>query len=275
MVFGVKMDSVPGSSEPTSPIPKRKGHPVRRFALAVAALGVLLLVFILFFTLTSKPEPTFLWLTPAEVAQLADSSPLTRLKDKFMSLTAPLWRRYWNRQPQVLIDSTLLTLPAGVVEKMNLGAPVATSADGLHAWIVSPSELKAMKDRIEAMRDPWLIGKPRIQTASGVRGVTFMGRTLQVGGTNALVGVTLDVVPKTILDSTKLTIGVTATEVAASQSVNNEGIKTNLVAACQALLPNSGGLLIDSGNAKDASGRNYWFIVSPTTVDARGNPVKP
>src|SRR5207247_11103501 len=62
MVFGVKMDSVPGSSEPASPIPKRKGHRVRRFALAVAALGVLLLVFILFFPLTLKLDPTFLWL---------------------------------------------------------------------------------------------------------------------------------------------------------------------------------------------------------------------
>ena len=191
-----------------------------------------------------------------------------------MSLTAPLWRRYWNRQPQVLIDSTLLTLPAGVVEKMNLGAPVATSADGLHARIVSPSELKAMKDRLEAVPGPWLIGKPRIQTASGVRGAMFMGRTVQVGGNNTPAGVTIDVVPRAISDSIKLTIGATATEVVASQSADNEGIKTNLAVACRALLPNTGGLVVDGGNAKDASGRSYWLIISPTIVDTRGNPVK-
>ena len=274
MVFGVRMDSVPGSSEPTSPIPKRKGHRVRRFALAVAALGVLLLVFILFFTLTSKPDPTFLWLTQAEMARLTHSSPLTRLKDKFMNLTAPLWRRYWNRQPQVLIDSTLLTLPTDVVEQMALGAPNAPNADGLQAWIVSPSELKAMKVRLEAVRGPWLVGKPRIQTASGVRGEMFMGRTVQVDGNNTPAGVTIDVVPRAISDSIKLTIGVTATEAVAPQSAGNEGIKTNLAVACRALLPNTGGLVVDGGNAKDASGRSYWLIISPTIVDTRGNPVK-
>ena len=100
----------------------------------------------------------------------------------------------------------------------------------------------------------------------------FVGRTPQ--GTNGLTGVAVDVVPRVISDSIKLTIGVTAPEAVAPQSAGNEGIKTNLAVACRALLPNSGGLLIDSGNAKDASGKRYRLVISPTIVDTRGNPVK-
>ena len=54
-----------------------------------------------------------------------------------------------------------------------------------------------------------------------------------------------------------------------------KAVKTNLAVACRVLLPNAGGLVVDGGGARDASGKNHWLIVSPTAVDARGNPIKP
>ena len=60
------MESEAGLSEPVSPIPKSGRYGKRRFAVAI--LGVLLLVVILFSTLPSRPGPPFVWLTQEEMA---------------------------------------------------------------------------------------------------------------------------------------------------------------------------------------------------------------
>jgi hypothetical protein len=270
VVFALNVDREQESSVPASPIPKRDHHWVWRLARAV--LGTLLLVILVFFTLTSAPTPKVVWLTQAEMAHLKHRGPLTRLKDKFMNLTVPLWRHYWNTRPQVLIDSTLLTLPDEIVERINLGTPVATNADGLHAWIVSPAELNALKNRLQTMRGPWLIGKPRIQTASGVRGVWFAGRILAVASNSTPVGVSLDVNPQVVSDSISLSMEVTATEALATQSATHDAIKTNLAVACRALLPDAGGLVLDSGNTKDSAGKRFWLIISPTILRVGRRP---
>ena len=50
------------------------------------------------------------------------------------------------------------------------------------------------------------------------------------------------------------------------------GVTTNLVTTCRVLLPNSGGLLVKDNGAMDSHGTNYWLIISPAAVDARGLP---
>ena len=191
-----------------------------------------------------------------------------------MDLTAPLWRRYWGTQPQILVDSRLLTLSAAAAAQTGLGAPVATNSDGVHAWILSPAELRPFLQRLKTTPDASLLSRPRLQTASGTKGQVFIGGTVSVAGTNTPVGVTLDLIPKIISGSIRLTFAVTATEIGTPSS-QADAVRTNLAVACRVLLPNAGGLVVECGNTLDARGKSHWLIISPTAVDAWGKPTKP
>ncbi len=188
------MESSARSTEPVSPIPRSNRHVRRRLSFVV--LGVLLLVVILFSTLPSRPGPPFVWLTQEEMARLTPAGPLAQLKDKVISLTAPLWRRYWNTQPQILIDSRLLTLSAAAADQTGLGAPVAASRDGLRAWVLSPAELSDLLQRLKTTPEVSLLSRPRAQTAPGTIARTFFGNTVLVAGNNVPVGLTLDLSPE-------------------------------------------------------------------------------
>jgi hypothetical protein len=237
-------------------------------------LGVLLLVITLLLTLASRPGPPFAWLTQAEMARLTHPGPLTRLKEKVIILTLPIWMRYWNTQPQILVDSSLLTLSTAAVEQTGLGTPVATNGNGMRAWVLPPTELKALRQRLNVLPGASSGSKLRIQTVSGMGGQAFTGGTTPVAGINTPVGVTVQLIPNSASSSVKLTFAVTSTEIR-SPSGQVEAVRTNLAVACRVLLPNAGGLVVDGGNARDASGKNHWLIISPTAVDARGNPIKP
>ena len=138
----MRMDLVAGIPEPGAASSNSNRHGLRRL-VTVAMLGVLLLAIILFFTRSSKPDPPITWLSPTELARFTQPGPLTRLKDKLMNLTAPLWRRYWRTQPQILVDSRLMIRSAAAADQIDLGVPVATNTDGMRAWILSPPELSS------------------------------------------------------------------------------------------------------------------------------------
>ena len=271
-MFGVNMESTAGMAKPVLPIPKPNRRRRRRLVLAV--LGMLVLVITLLLILLPRPGPPFVWLTPAEMARFTQPGPLTRLKHELMNLTAPLWRRYWSTQPQILVDSRLLTLSAAAADQTGLGAPVATNTDGMHAWILSPPELSTFLQRLKTTPDASLLSRPRIQTATGTKGQMFIGGTVSVAGINTPVGVTMDLIPNLISGSIRLTFALTSTEMKAP-SGQAEALRTNLAVACRVLLPNAGGLVLEGGSARDANGTNHWLIISPTAVDARGNPIKP
>ena len=266
------MESETGLSEPVSPIPKPNRHRRRRFALAV--LGALLLGIALLSALRSSPVPTFAWLTQAEMARLTQTGPLTLLKDKVTRLTAPLWRRYWNTQPQILIDSRLLTLSGAAADQIGLGAPVATDSEGMRAWILSPAELSDLLQRLKTAPEVSLIGGPRAQTAAGTSARTFFGNTVLVAGTNVPVGLSLDLSPRVRSGSIQLLLGVTYTIRVVTPAVSAAVLRTNLAVACRVLLPNGGGLVVSGGNKRGFHETNYWLILSPTAVDARGQPIK-
>ena len=208
------------------------------------------------------------------MARLAPAGPLAQLKDKVISLTAPLWRRYWNTQPQILIDSRLLTLSAAAADQTGLGAPVAASRDGLRAWVLSPAELSDLLQRLKTTPEVSLLSRPRAQTAPGTSARTFFGNTVLVAGNNVPVGLTLDLSPEVRSGSIQVLLGVRFTESVASPAPNAQTVSTNLELACRIFLPSGGGLVVAGGSIGNLRGTNYWLIFSPTAVDARGQPVK-
>lgn len=268
------MNSQPKLGEPAAS-PSLKNNRRTSLKTALIALGVLLLVIVSFFTDSAPSGDKVVWLTPAQLARINQRGPLTRAKDRLMHWTAPLWKFYWRSRPQILIDSSLLTLSAAAAEQTSLGAPVAANIDGMRAWILSPAELSAFQQRLKTASDASLIGKPRAQTANGARARMFVGNSVLVAGNNVPIGLTADFVPRIVHNSVKLMIAVASTEAITPPSGNRTAVKTNFAAVCRALIPNVGGLVVAGDNAKDADGKSYWLIVSPTALDARGKPLKP
>ena len=259
---------------PERPATFRKRLRRTAFKLGIIASGVLLLAITF---LCFHPTPTdgkVVWLTADELAKIKQGGPLARIKDKLMQWTAPLWNSYWNRQPQILIDSRLFTLSAAAADQTGLGAPVATNSDGMHAWILSPAELSSLLQRLMTTPEASLIGGPRAHTAAGSSALTFLGDTILVAGKNVPVGLTLEVSPKVRSGSIQLLLAFTSSESVASPEANAVALRTNLAVACRVVLPNSGGLVVNGGHTGDLRGTNYWLILSPTAVDARGQPIK-
>ena len=264
----------PEQQLPERPSTSRKRPRRTALKLGIIASGVLLLAITF---LCFHPTPTdgkVVWLTADELARLKQGGPLARIKDKLMQWTAPLWNSYWNRQPQILIDSRLFTLSAAAADQTGLGAPVATNSDGMHAWILSPAELSSLLQRLKTTPDASLLSRPRAQTAPGTSARTFFGNTVLVAGKNVPVGLTLEASPKVHSGSIQLLLDVTSTESVASPAANAAALSTNLAVTCRVLLPNSGGLVVANDNESHAHGTNYWLILSPTAVDARGQPIK-
>jgi hypothetical protein len=249
-------------------------HRRTTFKVGIIALSVLLLALIFFFSSSTPSDDKLVWLTAGELARTKQGSPFRRMKDKLMGWTAAHWKSFWSSRPQILIDSRLLTLSKAAADQTDLGAPVATNSDGARAWILSPAELSGLLQRLKTMPDASLLSRPRAQTAASTSANVFFGETRLVSGTNFPIGLTLDVTPKVRSGSIQVLIGFTSTAFVLSPPANAPAVSTNLAVACRVMLPNSGGLVVAGSNASHAQGTNYWLILSPTAVGARGNPIK-
>jgi hypothetical protein len=267
MVFGLSMEPPRATPDPTSAPPSRRRHLSLR--LIPVGLGLLALTIVTLLFAARSPLPnSVVWLSPAELARLAQPGPLTRLKYKLMNLTGPLWRYVQGNHPSIKIDSSLFKLSVIAAQQTSLGFPIATNGQGLRAWVLPPAELSDFRQRLRGLPGVRHSNSSGIQTGDGAQAKLINGNSVVVAGTVVPVGLTIDVTPQRVRQSLRLNLGVTSTELADSSSNSPPSIRTNLVLACQAVLPTAYGLVLDGGNG-------YWFILSPALIDARGNPVKP
>ncbi len=248
---------------------KRKGP----FVLVLAVLGILMLGTFSFFIFKASPDGRVVWLTPAEFRRSTQPDVLKRLKYKIIDLTGPLLRGFIRVRPQIDLDSSLMTLSTAASEATGLGPPAATNSDGVRSWILARDDLQSFQKRLESIPGAAVVSRPRISTANGVQSQLFVGESSLAGNKSIPVGLTVDIIPRVANGSIKLLVSVISTETVTSPKNSSSVIRTNLALLCQALIPNGGGLVVDGGSAK-GSGTNYWLIISPTAVDARGKPIK-
>ena len=272
-MFGLNMDSqtrLPDSVPPPATHGRRTA-----LRLVVAAVGVLLLAIVLFFALTISSGQKVVWLTSTDLNQSGRAGLFTGLKQKVARLVPQfVWRFWWNR-PQINIDSSLLIIPAAAAEPTGLSAPAATNASGMRAWILSPAELNAFRQQLKTLSDVENLGVPPHVTIFDDRPTRWrVNKPVQVAGKVTPVGLAVDLMPKVVSGAIRLIVGATSTEAVTSAPDNVTTIRTNLAAACRVFLPNAGGLVVNCGTTNAAGGKSYWLIVSPTAVDARGNPIK-
>jgi hypothetical protein len=163
---------------------------------------------------------------------------------------------------QISVKAQLLTLTSESARRAEPPSQCSTNQDGTRAWILSSEELKDLKQNLK--------------TLPGVDTLQVLGVTTYDGGPAQLfsAGISLSLLPKVAGNSFDLLVGATSTEADSSGAGSLMGVTTNLTAAFQAFLPNSGGVLVKAGTAGDSHQTNHWLIISPVAVDAAGNAIK-
>lgn len=303
------MNSQPEAPAIPCPAPGRK----RRAVLWLASVTLLLVAFGWFFALRPLAGSNLVWLTPAQFARTTQAGPWTNLKNKIARIVAPWGVFNWRHRPNILVRSTLVALTSDAAQRDGLpAAAAATNADGTRVWILSSAELKVLQQRLKATPSASVQNEASILTLSGRPATVMVGNaprsasvtttasggivprmvgnapqsasgTTRLAGVvtrtaasptpqpqPALAGLRIDLNPKFAAGSINVTLGATATE-----TMQNDPavVRTNLAVTCRASLANAGALLVDAGEATNSGGTNYWLIVSPAAVDARGNPL--
>ncbi len=255
------------------PLRSRRRRPWPR--LIAIATGLLCLVALALLLFTAISGERIIWLTPKQFSQSTQGGPLTKLKWKLVNRIPMFVWRIWPTKPSVRVDASLMTVTEAGVRQLHWGAPAATNGAGMRAWILSSAELVALQAQLKASSNVTVLSKPRVLTRSGTAASLFAGTIAQASKATPLpVGLSLEVVPKVAAKSIKLTVGLTATEAIPSSDTNLVAVRTNFTTACRVFVPSTGALVMDGGGANQPGSTNYWVIISPVAVDARGNPIK-
>ena len=250
------------------------GSSARRSVLRISVvLGALLLVvsgMIVIFGV--KPDQQVAWLSPAELDRTTRPGPLTRMRYQITRAMGPLWQFFRGRRTQITVSSKLIALPPQAPGNAGLPAAQATNSDGTRVWVLSVAELAKFKQQLSATGVSSL-NEARVTTLDGRRAQIFSGGSPPAGTNTGIPSCGLDLTPKLIRDSFRLTLGVTATEFVLSANPPVYDLRTNICAALRVMVENSGAVLVISGKT-NANGHFYGIIVSPVAVDPAGNPIK-
>jgi hypothetical protein len=243
--------------------------------LICAFVGIALLtILLLCVTAPHWDAPNGLaWMTPPQLSKSLRPGPFTRLKYRFLRLPGPLWRWYMSGREHIQIESRLVTLTAEAARRNVPLSRCSTNHDGMCAWILSAEELTILKQHIKDLPESTVSNMARITAYDGGEAQVSTSASA-AAATNLFAGLTVDVLPRVARQSLNLLVGATSTDVDSSPSGTIVGAKTNFSAAFQVLLPNGGGLVLESKNLKDSAAPTYWFILSSTAIDAIGKPKK-
>ena len=284
--MNLAMETPPHMSESVPSVAPRHGSKLR---LSLVVLAVLLCAALLvLFIVPNFSSHDFVWLTPAQAAQATQSGPFEKAKMTLKSWLAPWLHRYYGLRPNIRIEAKLMVILRDGTMPGVLGAPVLTNADGTRSWILLLSELLSLKQNLNTNQRIAVLFAPIIQTGDGMQARMSMGQSIPLGPTNQQpgvvgrkanaswinVGLSVDVLPKSVSGSVRLPLITTSTELAGPAITGGPILKTNFSVACRALIPDAGALVINCRDVGGASPTNYLLIFSPVRVDATGKPLK-
>jgi hypothetical protein len=260
------MDS---TKSPTASPQRNRRRPLR---VAIALAIVILFAIIAAFVTESSSDQTVTWLSPDGVTRSMRPSRLETLKYKLMTLTG----RFWRSPGRIQIDchSKLLLLSPATAGQLNLGAASSTNKSGARAWILTEAGLNSFRQLIKTNTAINTQFAPEIIAADGMRCQSSMGNSVVVNDKPVTIGTIVDLVPKVVSHSVRLTVGVTSTELLPPSADNLPKVKTNVAAACRVSVPNAGGILVDGGTPTNADGKTYWFLISPVLINPDGTRAK-
>ena len=182
-----------------------------------------------------------------------------------------------------MTDANIFTATTDAIDKLNLGAPASTNADGRRAWILSPAEMTTFNQSVKTNAGVKTVSRPRMLTGDGQQAQVSMIQSMPTNShpaalhsvsAQAAVGLVADIVPKLQNGSIKLSVAATDTQTNGWSADGDLMLKTNLPGRASAFVPNGGGIILEVSLGTNNGGTNYWFALSTVAIDARGMPLK-
>ena len=245
----------------------------RGVLLAAGAVLLLVLGFGIFLALRPAPADRLVWMTPPQFARASNPGPFARLKYQIRNLLGPALKYLRPLRPNIITRVNLIGLNNEAAQLASPQKPPwATNAEGFRVWELSEAEFKKAKQLLKTM------GKPTTEStmvaASGGRAHMALFDTPPPGASYGPVGLNCDVTTRYANGVVKILLGLTWTEKPSATAGASNNSQTNLALAFRASIANAGALLIQRRTSGNPGGTNYWFLVSTTAVDARGNPLR-
>jgi len=231
-------------------------------------IGIPLLLLVLFAAFLWVPEPPspgpqFAWIPPASGFPSKRVGARIAIKYKILRWLGPLGRRF-RPQPNVSVETWLFSGdgPPGELERI-VGSPISTNTDGARAWILSTNELFAIRQSHPLGPAFW--GSVDTATVTTADDTTIICQT----SSSFIFYLASSVVRRSIHLQFSAWKGNWPQPVAGG--VYAALMRTNPAVSWDATVPNRGAVLIAAGSP--GTGSNFWMLVTPTRIDAKGKPL--
>lgn len=180
------------------------------------------------------------------------------------------------------VKTKFVSIPTEALQVM--GVVWTSAAQGGRTGLLTEQQFKTINEALQGASDVTLISAPQITTFNGGQAVVSTTHSLPVQGTNANIGVTLNLTPAFSTNSLTFNLNLAAclTELTGDSSrpglqttqlTNQLSLQIGQTAVMEQGIP-AGGWLPDQTNTP-AGPRSLLVFVTPRVVDSRGQPKYP
>ena len=180
---------------------------------------------------------------------------------------------------QILTTAKFVSMPTE--DMKTLGVAWVPSVEGGKSGVLTEEQFKALTEAMQGASDVIIMGVPRMTTLNGGQGRISQTQAVQVSGTNANVGVSLNVTSffstnsptfdlHLVAELTQLIGDPSQPTVQTTQTTNISSLFPGQILVLEKEIPN-GGWLPDSTNLP-AGPRSLLVFITPKVVDARSFP---
>jgi hypothetical protein len=203
--------------------------------------------------------------------QTSPPSKIAELRRDILTFLEPLRRKLFGDPDVVLATAYFVSISTARAGQNLFPSATSTNVDGTTACVLSAPQISLLSQRIKNNESANQFAAPRVTAFERVRATLSVSRTVQIGGTNAAYGPTLDLVHhvngtnlhmRVIADVTEAVTNVlrATADAPATESVN---IRTMFQSALEAQVPSGGGVAVwNKSSGRD--GKTYLMIVCPT-----------
>ena len=263
------LNQIDTANEPNSSAPKKLKRR-RRIALVVT---LLIGAGSLWFLIPNHKPSAQVILLPVDYSI---QSPPTPIPDRWIPMT---WGWLWRLRNAVLgkmavieVDSRIVRLadPSNPRLSAALGSYSSmTESNGVRAWILPETDLRALRQQLEGIEGYEVIGSPRITSGHTVQANLLQTTTVAVGDAQLPVGVFFNCLTLARGKSVDLTVVVTQSEAvtkspatgASAVLANATQIHTNITLGAKLQLPTGFGAFLVETNHADPAGRRVGIFI--------------
>jgi len=150
--------------------------------------------------------------------------------------------------------------------------PTYANSNGLQIWILQEGDMAALRVSVQQTLGFRLVSSPRVTTTDGGHVSMFTGSSVPVPGSQAKVGLVIDLLPRIRPDSTDLTTVMTLSGTVTNQPDSNTqppqtsgiSVRTNFAAAVRIQIPKGSGVFLLDMPEGQTNRKRIGVIISAT-----------